>query len=88
MMLKNYLSFLMLVFAAVFALVLYDSCHKPKKRINASKVYSDEREQREMFGHTGAEAYEMLIAEKSKSDTLIYPKTKKYNQSWPVASSG
>lgn len=29
---RNYLLFLMLVFAAVLALVLYDSCHKPKKR--------------------------------------------------------
>jgi len=50
--------------------VLYDSCHKPKKHINASKVYSDEREQREMFGHTGAEAYEMMRAKKSKLDTI------------------
>lgn len=70
---KSYLSFLMLMFAAVLILVLYDSCHKPKKHINASKIYSDEQEQREMFGHTGAEAYEMMMSKKSKSDTLIYP---------------
>lgn len=29
---KSYLSFLMLLFAAVLILVLYDSCHKPKQR--------------------------------------------------------
>lgn len=29
---KSYLSFLMLLFAAVLILVLYDSCHKPKKQ--------------------------------------------------------
>lgn len=70
---RNYLSFLMLVFAAVFALVLYDFCYKPKKRISASKIYSGEREQREMFGHTGAEAYEMMMSKKSKSDTVTLP---------------
>lgn len=60
---KSYLSFLMLLFAAVLILVLYDSYHKPKKHINASKVYSDE-----IFGHTGAEAYETMA---KKSNTII-----------------
>lgn len=54
-----------------------DACEaeKPKYqgKIDASKIYSDEQEQREMYGHTGAEAYEMMITKHENVDTVFYP---------------
>lgn len=80
------MKYMLAICAATIMLAVLETCgEKPERAaftvrpvqpdtiIDATGVYSDEKEQREMFGHTGAEAYEMLLTKKSKSDTVVLP---------------
>lgn len=73
--------YLLAIFAATIIAAAMDACEadKPKGKIDTSKVYSDEQEQREMYGHTGADAYEIMMTKKSKSDTVAHDSRAAYD---------